>query len=197
MELPDSAVVFFHTLARADVSTALLLFQPALTEYNLADELPPRPASFPQVFVPTNAKFGGGSTGQQSAGPGTKFKLKTPDSIVLVDSFSKVWIIRGEQVQSWMEAGYHLNSGLYENLRELLREPIQHCRNVVAARVPVPEVAESVVEVGAVELSGLSGDVVAAGSGGGNEAGVSVDKVLWWTFDEFVNAVIEAAVNHI
>ena len=59
------------------------------------------------------------------------------DRVLLLDAYFFICVWYGEDVVKWREAGYQ-DQPEYENIKNMLDNPVDYAQNVIAERMPVP-----------------------------------------------------------
>ncbi|KAI8868514.1 protein transport protein SEC23 [Ramicandelaber brevisporus] len=107
---PDETAFYRHTLLAEDTINSLVMIQPTLTSFEI--DKPAEPVLLDSVSI-------------------------APDRILLLDTFFHIVIWHGSTIAAWRESGYHLQEG-YENLKQLLDEPIEEAQQLLLDRFPIP-----------------------------------------------------------
>ena len=108
---PDEVAQFKTVLLKENVSNSMTMIQPILLSYN-----PDEPDFSPVSLEAENMK---------------------PDRVLLLDAYFFICIWYGEDVCSWREAGYQ-NQPEYENIKNMLDNPVDYAQNLIMERMPVP-----------------------------------------------------------
>jgi len=109
---PDETALYRHELNRQNVANSLVMIQPTLICYSLQG--PPAPVLLDNTSI-------------------------QPDRILLLDAFFWVTLWTGETIAAWRNQGYHEQPG-YENVNQLLQDPHEDLKELIADRFPVPRV---------------------------------------------------------
>ena len=108
---PDEVTEYKTILIRENVTNGTIMIQPALFSYSAED-----PESNPVLLKIDNMKT---------------------DVVLLLDAFFFVCVWYGEDVCKWRDAGYQ-NDPDYENIKNMLDNPVDYAQNIISERLPVP-----------------------------------------------------------
>ena len=108
---PDEVTEYKTILLRENVTNGTIMIQPALFSYSAED-----PESNPVLLKIDNMKT---------------------DVVLLLDAFFFVCVWYGEDVCKWRDAGYQ-NDPEYENIKNMLDNPVDYAQNIISERLPVP-----------------------------------------------------------
>ncbi|KAL6063063.1 GTPase-activating protein S23, variant 2 [Balamuthia mandrillaris] len=111
---PDETTFFRFMLNRENVTNSLTMIQPTLEEYSFNG--PPRPVLLSATSV-------------------------SGRTILLLDTFFHVVIMRGEEIAAWYKEGYQ-NDPQHENFRQLLAAPKHDAELIIKDRFPLPRFIE-------------------------------------------------------
>eukprot|EP00727_Mastigamoeba_balamuthi_P001905 m51a1_g11711 Sec23A (1616) ;mRNA; r:66403-72320 len=112
---PDETAFYRQTLLRENVPNSLIMIQPTLDSYSLAD---PEPTP---VLLST--------------------KSVLPDRVLVHDTFFYIVVFLGHQVAMWRKEGY-AERPEHEDLRRLLAQPVLDAQQTIADRFPFPRYVE-------------------------------------------------------
>lgn len=113
---PDETAYYRTIVTRENTMNSLVMIQSALLMYSL-EAGPPQPVQLDAASM-------------------------KPTVILLLDSFFHVVIWRGETIQAWYEAGYQ-EQEQYSNLKQLLDQPQEDVKEILANRFPVPKLIQT------------------------------------------------------
>ena len=108
---PDEVAQFKTILLKENVTNSTIMIQPALLSYS-----PEENDCVPVLLEAENMKS---------------------DRVLLLDAYFFICIWYGEDVCKWREAGYQ-DQPEYENIKNMLDNPVDYAQNVIAERMPVP-----------------------------------------------------------
>ena len=108
---PDEVAQFKTILLKENVTNSTIMIQPALLSYS-----PEENECVPVLLEAENMKS---------------------DRVLLLDAYFFICIWYGEDVCKWREAGYQ-DQPEYENIKNMLDNPVDYAQNVIAERMPVP-----------------------------------------------------------
>jgi protein transport protein SEC23 len=108
---PDEVAQFKTILLRENVTNSTIMIQPALLSYS-----PEESDYVPVLLEAENMKS---------------------DRVLLLDAYFFICIWYGEDVCKWREAGYQ-DQPEYENIKNMLDNPVDYAQNIIAERMPVP-----------------------------------------------------------
>lgn len=108
---PDESEYYRSTIVRENVSNSLVMIQPALMQYNLES----REAS--PVLLDIDSM--------------------QDEVVLLMDTFFFICIWKGATIASWEKEKYHENPE-YENVKNLLEDPVQDAQYIMQERFPMP-----------------------------------------------------------
>ncbi|KAH6654937.1 hypothetical protein BKA67DRAFT_591570 [Truncatella angustata] len=112
---PDETAFYRHVLNHEDVSNSLIMIQPTLDSYVLAQD-GSQPEGQPVLLDSTSIQ---------------------PDHVLLLDTFFHILIFHGETIAEWRKAGYQEQDG-YQNFAALLEQPKEDARDLIGDRFPLP-----------------------------------------------------------
>ena len=113
---PDEVAQFKTILLRENVYNSTIMIQPSLISY-CADK-----DEFEPVLLEAE-------------------NMKS-DRVLLLDTYFLICIWHGEDVCKWREAGYHYQPE-YENIKNMLENPMEYAQNIIAERMPVPRLVSA------------------------------------------------------
>jgi protein transport protein SEC23 len=118
---PDETAYYRMIFCRENVMNSLVMIQPVLLQYCLAEE--GRPLPVPVLLDEASMK---------------------PEVVLLFDAFFHVVIWRGETIQAWYDAGYQ-EQPEYAHFKALLQAPAEDAKQILSRsdRFPVPRYVQT------------------------------------------------------
>ena len=156
---PDEVIQFKTTLLKENVTNSTIMIQPALFSYSAED------AEASPVFL--------------------EIENMKSDRVLLLDAYFFICIWYGEDVCKWREAGYQ-DDPEYENIKNMLDNPMDYAQNIIAERMPVPKFVSADYASGQERLVKSVLDPNLEGAQGLKEGYFVSDDVSLKTFMDFL-----------
>ncbi len=108
----DHAIVFRNYVLKESASNVMMMILPSLTEYSLAEK-PPQAVELDSTSL-------------------------KDDVILVLDTFFQLIVWKGYTIREYLEHGFH-HMEEYDNLRQMLKEPLRDAGSIIAQRFPCPK----------------------------------------------------------